>query len=110
MDISKQGNYARLLNRIARPHTPTFPMNQKKKTPRTQVSRRAFIRTSAHVAAGSVLAASTVAALHGENVKAVHQATGVKVGEVTETSAIVWTRLTASPVRLNPLGQHVFDR
>ena len=28
-----------------------------------------------------------------------HQATGVKVGEVTENSAIVWMRLTASAFR-----------
>lgn len=30
-----------------------------------------------------------------------YQATGVKVGEVTATSAIVWTRLTRNPRRLN---------
>ena len=27
------------------------------------------------------------------------QATGVKVGEVTDTGALVWVRLTADPVR-----------
>src|SRR4051794_29332031 len=31
---------------------------------------------------------------------AVFQATGVKVGEVTDTSALLWTRLTQSPERL----------
>lgn len=31
----------------------------------------------------------------------VHQAMGVKVGEVTDTSAVVWTRLTRSPTRNN---------
>ena len=30
-----------------------------------------------------------------------YQATGVKVGEVTQTSAIVWTRLTRNPERAN---------
>ena len=29
-----------------------------------------------------------------------HQATGVKVGEVTPNSALVWVRLTASPARI----------
>ncbi len=38
-----------------------------------------------------------------------HQATGVKVGEITPDSAIVWMRLTASPTR-NRSGQVVKKR
>ncbi len=31
-----------------------------------------------------------------------YQATGIKIGEVTESSAIVWTRLTRQPERMGP--------
>lgn len=31
--------------------------------------------------------------------EATHQATGVKIGEVTPTSTIIWTRLTRDPTR-----------
>jgi alkaline phosphatase D len=69
-------------------------------------TRRQFIKTSAVIAGGAVaqplLAANTEAAAH--------QATGVKVGEVTDTTAIVWTRLTARPTRKNdgvPMSGHV---
>jgi alkaline phosphatase D len=60
-------------------------------------TRRQFIKRSA-VLAGSAIAPSLLAA---NSEAAAHQATGVKVGEVTDTSAIVWTRLTASPTRKN---------
>ena len=55
------------------------------------LSRRTFIAaTSALVAqAGSAQAAE----------KTAHQATGVRVGEVTSTSAIVWARLTKNATR-----------
>ena len=43
------------------------------------------------------LSAATVAA----DSPPAHQAMGAKVGEVTDTSAIVWTRLTAAPERNN---------
>jgi alkaline phosphatase D len=44
---------------------------------------------------GSTLFAAAPAAAGGES----HQATGVKVGEVTPRSALVWVRLTARPAR-----------
>lgn len=61
-------------------------------------SRRKFIAGSlASVAAGGVL-------LGAQDPAATRQATGVKVGEVTDTSAIVWMRVTAQP-RLNDKGK-----
>src|SRR5688572_24399299 len=62
------------------------------------VSRRKFIAGSlASVAASGVL-------LGAQDPAATRQATGVKVGEVTDTSAIVWMRVTAQP-RLNDKGK-----
>lgn len=58
---------------------------------RHNITRRQFIRTSAVAAVASPL----VAAAAGEP----HQATGVRVGEVTDSTAIVWTRLTKLPGR-----------
>ena len=50
------------------------------------ITRRDFIGATAAAALASPLAR---AAQGGS-----HQATGVRVGEVTDTTAIVWTRLT----------------
>src|SRR5688572_18481185 len=60
-------------------------------------TRRQFIKQSA-LLAGGVMAPPLIGA-GGE--AAARQATGTKVGEVTDTSAIVWTRLTAAPTRKN---------
>jgi alkaline phosphatase D len=66
-----------------------------------KLNRRSFVVKSAVLAAGSVAAARwgklTALAAGSET----HQATGIKVGEVTDTSAIIWTRLTASSLRNN---------
>ena len=51
-----------------------------------QFTRRKFIGTAAAAALASPLARAAQGASH--------QATGVRVGEVTDTTAIVWTRLT----------------
>src|SRR6185295_16219774 len=65
-----------------------------------KINRRRFIADSTVIAAGSVAAAklgatfSARAAEKGDS-KA-RQACGVKVGEVTDSSAIVWMRLTAN--------------
>ena len=69
---------------------------------RTGISRRRFLENSpvVAVASGSLTALGWPAA-SGAEVPAPHQAMGTKVGEVTDTSAIVWTRLTASPARNN---------
>jgi len=58
----------------------------------TSLSRRRFLATSAAIAA----TASTTLAQAQPTPR---QASGVKVGEVTDTSAIVWVRLTASETR-----------
>jgi alkaline phosphatase D len=55
------------------------------------LSRRAFLATGAAVVAAPV-ASGAGAPTH-------HQASGVKVGEVTDTSAIIWTRLTIGASR-----------
>ncbi len=62
-------------------------------------SRRQFLSASA----GSALALPLADAAEGAPDKPlpIMQATGVKVGEVTENSAIVWTRLTANTARNN---------
>src|SRR5437764_857397 len=53
------------------------------------LSRRAFMGTTL---AGTLLADRAFPAVHAES----RQATGVKIGEVTDTSARVWMRLTAA--------------
>src|SRR5688572_22635359 len=62
------------------------------------VSRRVFLATSAGAAAilPQVVSASAV-----QDEKGPFQATGTRVGEVTENSAIVWTRLTSHAERNN---------
>jgi len=60
--------------------------------PSDRLSRRAFL------AAGAAVAGLPHQALTADP-PAHRQATGVKVGEVTDTSATVWARLTASGVR-----------
>ena len=58
---------------------------------RTSVTRRRFIKSS--VASGTVLALSELQAGGDPGTR---QATGVKIGEVSDTSAIVWMRVTAN--------------
>jgi alkaline phosphatase D len=60
-------------------------------------TRRQFIKSTAAVTGGAILHPLLAA----EGGAPAHQATGVKVGEVTDTSAIIWTRLTANPTRKN---------
>ena len=50
-------------------------------------------------AAAIILAAATGSTAEDEGP---HQATGIKIGEVTTTSAIIWTRLTQSATRVGP--------
>jgi len=62
------------------------------------LSRRRFLAASA----GTALALPLVDVARAADEKpASHQATGVKVGEITPTSAIVWTRITAHTTRNN---------
>jgi alkaline phosphatase D len=63
-----------------------------------EVSRRRFLAASAGSAVAIPLAS---AAAQAKQEPPVQQATGVRVGEVTDRSAIVWTRLTARPERNN---------
>lgn len=70
-------------------------------------SRRQFILNSAAgITAGSLLSAVSAPVFAQEQAARTRQATGVKVGEVTDTSAIVWMRLTANAGR-NADGQYI---
>jgi alkaline phosphatase D len=60
------------------------------------ISRRGFLAGS--LAAGAALPLVGPEEIAARQQAASRQATGVKVGEVTDTSAIVWMRLTANPV------------
>jgi alkaline phosphatase D len=63
----------------------------------TPPSRRAFLSRTSGGALGSALSAGVLGeAIAGNPPAQSRQATGVKVGEVTDTTAIVWTRLTAN--------------
>lgn len=69
---------------------------------RTNVPRRDFLAATARAAGAAlvlpqVVSAGTLAAAESGP----FQATGTRVGEVTEKSAIVWTRLTKHPQRNN---------
>src|SRR5437868_648756 len=55
-----------------------------------KLTRRTFVQNSSAVLTASLLTKN----LHAAPAEC-RQATGVKVGEVTPTSAIIWTRLTA---------------
>ena len=65
----------------------TFPIN-----------RRSFVKQAATVAFASAVGPSW---LSGAVATAAFQAMGTRVGEVTESSAIVWTRLTVNAKRNN---------
>lgn len=83
------------------PTSPTIP-----------ISRRAFVARSAAAAAGIVVS-DTLAPqpLHAVATTATgpFQTMGTRAGEVTESTAIVWTRLTARPTRNNE-GKPVAQR
>src|SRR5438477_7263613 len=49
----------------------------------------------------ALAAALAGGSLRAGDVAATHQATGVKVGEITPTSAVIWTRRTQSPRRID---------
>jgi alkaline phosphatase D len=72
------------------------------------VSRRTFLKRSAALTVGSLALAEQVAAATPAAAPnpAPHQAVGTRVGEVTATSAIVWTRLTAASTR-NATGEEI---
>lgn len=65
----------------------------------SDLSRRTFFAASA----GSAIALQQAAGQEATKVPAgeQHQATGTRVGEITPTSAIVWTRLTKNTTRNN---------
>ncbi len=70
------------------------------KSPR--ITRRAFVARSTAALAGAAISARSA----GPNAQAAeaagpYQAMGTRAGEVTDSTAIVWTRLTAAPTRNN---------
>ena len=78
------------------------------KTTSPAISRRTFVaRSTGALAAAAGLPEFTAQAAAENPVP--HQATGTRVGEVTENSAIVWIRLTAGTVR-NNAGRVISDK
>ncbi len=65
------------------------------------VSRRVFLASSAALASVSRSAS--------EELRLPHQASGVKIGEVTDSSALIWTRLTANSKR-NAAGKKIVGK
>lgn len=63
----------------------------------SSISRRRFMKG----ASAAAVAVHLQGLVRGAESEGPHQATGTRVGEVTEDSAIVWTRLTKHPVRNN---------
>ncbi len=59
-----------------------------KKEDKTPVSRRSFVKQTASIALGSSVLSGIPLSIFDEN-KAIYQAMGTRVGEVTDTSAIV---------------------
>ncbi|HEV7402248.1 MAG TPA: alkaline phosphatase D family protein [Chthoniobacteraceae bacterium] len=74
-------------------------MSAHPRTPRA-LTRRDFLADSARLAAASIVAGEAIP-LSAESAEhaAPRQAMGTKVGEVTESAALVWTRLTAAAER-----------
>ncbi len=70
--------------------------------PAVSLNRRKFIAGTSGIVVGSMAAGSLLpaSAALGAPGAAAYQAMGTRVGEATDTSAIVWTRLTAAPTRL----------
>ncbi len=60
------------------------------------ITRRAFVASSSAAVAGTVIASHASGAADAAGP---FQAMGTRAGEVTDTTAIVWTRLTAAPER-----------
>ncbi|GDY21394.1 alkaline phosphatase [Verrucomicrobiota bacterium] len=68
----------------------------------TPLTRRMFVARSSSAVAGAVVAANLPShSLPAADAAGPFQAMGTRAGEVTDTTAIVWTRLTAVPVRNN---------
>lgn len=77
-------------------------------SPVAPVSRRDFLKTTAGLAAGALVTSHTAPELAAATAAAApHQATGTRIGEITPTSAIIWTRLTVAPNRRES-GQDFF--
>lgn len=66
-----------------------------KKKVESQVNRRSFVKQSASVVVGAAALPSWTPFSETGSPGYVYQSMGTRVGEVTSTSAIVWTRLTA---------------
>src|SRR5262249_3288988 len=66
-------------------------------TVKKAVSRRKFLSGSLAAATAAPALTDLSELIAAPNAEASRQATGVKVGEVTDRSAIVWMRVTAQP-------------
>ena len=66
-----------------------------------QLTRRSFVKQTASIALGSATLLSGLPLSIFEENEAVFQAMGTRAGEVTDKTAIIWTRLTALEKRNN---------
>jgi len=87
------------------------PHSHKQARSRNNLDRREFVARSTALVGAGLIAPRTFAseATAGPKSSLSHQAMGTKVGEVSDTSAIVWTRLTQSPER-NNTGKEISKR
>ena len=67
---------------------------------KTPISRRSFVARSTVALASAATTQALTPGLAAAEAPPARQATGARVGEVTPTSAVVWTRLTASAKRI----------
>lgn len=72
-----------------------------KKDKPDQVSRRRFVKNSASFALGTAFLPKWNTLVSSDESTLAYQAIGTRVGEVTGTSAIIWTRLTENETRNN---------
>ncbi len=66
-----------------------------------KITRRAFVARSSAAVAGTVAASQLTEFSTAADTVGPFQAMGTRAGEVTDTTALVWTRLTRHPVRNN---------
>jgi phosphodiesterase/alkaline phosphatase D-like protein len=76
-----------------------YPFSSKKSFKKS-LTRRAVLQSGTVLALGVLAPRTLITAEAVSNESLPHQATGLKIGEVTDASALVWVRLTQNPVRL----------
>ena len=86
-------------------HHPKKLLNRQNPMNPNNLTRRAFVTHTTTMVAGTVVSAK-FGSLNAQTAsdQGPYQAMGTRAGEVTDTTAIVWTRLTAAPKRVAGTG------